>query len=80
MCDTSCHSGSTASGGFGKVGADVDSGNMADWRRVARPSSSVDTVVVAPLWVLESVAGYFHLCGIQWFLSALVIVARLRLR
>lgn len=34
----------------------------------------------APLWVIEIVVGYFHLCGTLWFLRALVMVARLQQR
>lgn len=52
---------------------------MPHYRRATRPSSREDTMVEVPLWVMNNKAGYFQLCGIWWFLRALVIIARLRL-
>lgn len=52
------------------------SGMISHWHSAASPSSMEDAVVVTPLRVMVSVAGYLHLRRIWWFLRALVIVAR----
>lgn len=53
-------------------------GNIPHWHRTTKPSFRVEIKIMAPLWVTESLAGYFHLWNILWFLNAFVIVARLR--
>lgn len=46
LYDTTCHSGSSASGGFGGTDEDVNSVSKPHWCRGARPSSSVYCPIV----------------------------------